>query len=75
MKWSVIRRKLARVDRAIDKAIAAAEIPGAVVLARMPRDGEEIEHSSVRGLAVTRPERLPMTPDTSKSVRRPRGTT
>ena len=33
MKWSAVRRKLARVDRAIDKAIEAAEIPGAVVLA------------------------------------------
>jgi len=40
VKWSVVRRKLARVDRAIDKAIEAQEIPGAVVLARMPRDGE-----------------------------------
>jgi CubicO group peptidase (beta-lactamase class C family) len=64
VKWSLIRRKLARVDRAIDKAIGAAEIPGAVVLARMPRDGELIEHCSVRGLAVVRPERLPMTRET-----------
>ena len=30
MKWSVVRRKLGRVDRAIDKAIANSEIPGAV---------------------------------------------
>ena len=50
MKWSVIRRKLARVDKAIDKAIEKADIPGAVVLARMPRDGELVEHESVRGL-------------------------
>ena len=64
MKWSLIRRKLAKVDRAIDKAIGAAEIPGAVVLARMPRDGEVIEHCSVRGLSVVRPERLPMTRET-----------
>ena len=64
MKWSLIRRKLTRVDRAIDKAIAAADIPGAVVLAGVPKEGEEIEHCSVRGLAVTRPERLPMTRDT-----------
>ena len=64
MKWSLIRRKLQKVDRAIDKAIAAAEIPGAVVLARMPREGEVLEHASVRGLAVVRPERLPMTRDT-----------
>ena len=64
MKWSLIRRKLGRVDRAIDKAIAAAEIPGAVVLARMPREGEVVEHCSVRGLASLRPERLPMARNT-----------
>jgi serine-type D-Ala-D-Ala carboxypeptidase len=64
VRRSVIRRKLARVDRAIDKAIAAAQIPGAVVLARMPREGELLEHVSVRGLAVVRPERLPMTRET-----------
>ena len=64
MKWSLIRRKLERVDRAIDKAIAGAEIPGAVVLARMPREGELLEHCSVRGLAAVRPERVPMTRET-----------
>jgi CubicO group peptidase (beta-lactamase class C family) len=64
VKWSAIRRKLGRVDRAIDKSIAKAEIPGAVVLARMARDGEVIEHLSVRGFAVLRPERLPMTRET-----------
>ena len=64
MKWSLIRRKLARVDRAIDKAIADADIPGAVVLAQMPYEGETIEYASARGLAVARPERLPMTRNT-----------
>ncbi len=64
MKHSLIQRKLARVDRALDKAIAAAEIPGAVVLARMPREGEVLEHLSVRGHAAVRPERLPMARDT-----------
>ena len=64
MRWAAIRRRLARVDRALDKAIEKAEIPGAVVLARMPRDGEVIEHASVRGLAVTRPERIPMARET-----------
>jgi CubicO group peptidase (beta-lactamase class C family) len=64
VKWSLIRRKLGRVDRVIDKAIAKAELPGAVVLARMPREGEVIEHASVRGHAVLRPERLPMTRET-----------
>lgn len=64
MKHALIRRKLARVDRALDKAIADAEIPGAVVLARMPREGEVLEHVSVRGLAALRPERVPMARDT-----------
>jgi len=64
VKWSLIRRKLARADRAIDKAIASAEIPGAVVLARVRRDGEVIDHVSVRGMAVVRPERIPMREET-----------
>ena len=64
MRHSVIRRKLRRVDRALDKAIDAAEIPGAVVLAEMRRDGELLEHASVRGLAVVRPERIPMARET-----------
>jgi CubicO group peptidase (beta-lactamase class C family) len=61
MKWAVVRRKLARVDRAIDKSIANAEIPGAVVMAKVRRDDEVVEHLSVRGMAVLRPERIPMT--------------
>jgi len=64
VKWSAVKRKLGKVDRAIDKAIGSAEIPGAVVLARMPKNGELIEHCSRRGLAVVRPERLPMTRET-----------
>ena len=64
MKWSAIKRKLARVDKALDKSIDDAQTPGAVVLARMPREGEMIEHLSVRGHAVVRPERIPMARDT-----------
>jgi CubicO group peptidase (beta-lactamase class C family) len=64
MKWAVVRRKLARVDRALDKAIDAAQIPGAVVLAQMPRDGELMEFETVRGLAVVQPQRVPMARDT-----------
>ena len=60
MKHALIGRKLGKVDRALDKAIDAAEMPGAVVLARMPREGEILDHVSVRGAAVTRPERIPM---------------
>ncbi len=64
MRWSAIRRKLGRVERAIDKAIEKAEVAGAVVLARMPREGEVLEHFSRHGLAVVRPERIPMARDT-----------
>lgn len=64
MKWAAIRRKLLRVERAVDKAIENAETAGAVVLARMPRDGDVIEHFSRHGLAVVRPERLPMARET-----------
>lgn len=64
MKYSLIKRKLGRVERAIDKSIEKAEIPGAVVLARMPREGEVLEHECIRGHAVLQPERLPMTRST-----------
>jgi len=64
MKRSVIKRKLARVDRALEKAIEAGETAGAVLLARMPREGEVLEHAAVHGLAVSRPERIPMARDT-----------
>lgn len=64
MKWSLIKRKLERVDRALDKAIDAAELPGAVVYARMQRDGEVLEHISERGFAAVRPERIPMQRET-----------
>lgn len=64
MKWSLIRRKLGRVDRAIDKSIANAETQGAVLFARQAREGEILEHRAARGLAVVRPERIPMAPET-----------
>jgi len=64
VRHATIRRKLGKVDRALDRAIEGAEMPGAVVLARMHRDGEWLEHLSVRGLAVARPERLPMARET-----------
>jgi CubicO group peptidase (beta-lactamase class C family) len=64
MKHALIKKKLARVDRALDQAIAKSQIPGAVVLAGMPRDGEELVHESVRGVAVQKPERVAMARDT-----------
>jgi CubicO group peptidase (beta-lactamase class C family) len=64
VRLASIRRKLARVERALDQSIAASQIPGAVVLARMPREGQLLEHVSVRGHAVLKPERIAMAPDT-----------
>jgi CubicO group peptidase (beta-lactamase class C family) len=64
MKHALVNRKLARVDRALDQAIAKSHTPGAVVLARMPKDGVVLEHESVRGAAVLRPERIAMARDT-----------
>jgi len=64
MKRSLINRKLGKVERLLDKAIERSEIPGAVVLARMPREGEILEYAWVRGLAAVRPERIPMARDT-----------
>lgn len=64
MKWAVVRRKLARVDRALDKAIEGAQIPGAVILAQMPKAGELMEFQTVRGMAVVQPERIPMARET-----------
>ena len=64
MKHALIRRKLARVDKALDQAIAKSAAPGAVVLTRMPREGELLKHESVRGNAVLRPERIAMARNT-----------
>lgn len=55
---------MGKVERALDKAIDAAEMPGAVVIARMPREGEVLEFAWAQGLSVVRPERLPMTRET-----------
>ncbi|MCC6642314.1 MAG: serine hydrolase [Deltaproteobacteria bacterium] len=64
MKRSQVQRKLGRVDRALDKAIANAEIPGAVVVASRRWGDEVLEHVSVRGSAALRPERVPMARET-----------
>ena len=64
MRRSLINRKLGKVERLLDKAIEQAEMPGAVVLARMPREEELLEYAWVRGVSVMRPERIPMARDT-----------
>jgi CubicO group peptidase (beta-lactamase class C family) len=64
MKRSLIERKLGKVEKALDRSIEKQEIPGAVVLARTPREGELLEYAWVSGLAAARPERLTMRRDT-----------
>jgi CubicO group peptidase (beta-lactamase class C family) len=54
LKLAEVRRKLERVDRAIDKAIEKGEIPGAVILARQ---GDELRYEAAIGAAVLAPER------------------
>jgi CubicO group peptidase (beta-lactamase class C family) len=54
VKLAVVRRKLARVERELQKAIDRGEIPGAVVLARQ---GEELEYECVIGLSAASPAR------------------
>ncbi len=64
MKWSLIKRKLERVDRALAKAVEKGETPGVVVLASMPREGEQVSYEAVYGDAVVRPQRVAMRRDT-----------
>jgi CubicO group peptidase (beta-lactamase class C family) len=53
LRLSAVRRKLERVDHALEKAIANDEIPGAVVLARMG----ELAYERAAGLASVSPTR------------------
>jgi len=61
LKLAQVRRKLARVDRAVHKAIDRGELPGAVILAAM---GEELRYQGVFGSAVVSPERHETRPGT-----------
>jgi CubicO group peptidase (beta-lactamase class C family) len=54
LRLAAVRRKLERVDRAVEKSIHNGEIPGAVVLARM---GDPLSYEGVFGLAAIHPER------------------
>ncbi len=62
MKLAAVARKLEKVDRAIEKAIEAGEIPGAVVLARGP--DPELRHERAYGAATLSPERHEARPST-----------
>ena len=55
MKLAEVKRRLAKVERAIEKAIEAGELPGAVVMARM---GEELSYARACGAATLVPERI-----------------
>jgi CubicO group peptidase (beta-lactamase class C family) len=61
MKLSTVRRKLERVNHAVEKGIERGELASAVVLARM---GEELEYEGVFGAACVSPERHDATRDT-----------
>ncbi|NNL85132.1 MAG: serine hydrolase, partial [Myxococcales bacterium] len=63
MKRNLIERKLGKVDRALAKAIEGAETAGAVLLAKQRREGEWLKHEAVAGLAVAKPDRVPMQRD------------
>lgn len=54
MKLAQVRRKLARVDRVIEKAIDKGELPGAVVIAEY---GEPLRYAKAFGAATLSPER------------------
>lgn len=61
MKLAAVRRKLGKVDRAIEKAIDKGEIQGCVVLAR---EGEVLAYDGVFGAACISPQHHPARIDT-----------
>jgi CubicO group peptidase (beta-lactamase class C family) len=54
VKLALVRNKLARVERALERAIERGETPGAVVLARL---GGELRYELALGAALLSPER------------------
>ncbi|HXX47110.1 MAG TPA: serine hydrolase [Myxococcota bacterium] len=54
MKRAEVNRRLGKVARAVERAIEAGELPGAVVMARM---GDELAFDAAYGAAVLVPER------------------
>jgi CubicO group peptidase (beta-lactamase class C family) len=61
LKLAEVRRRLARVDRAIEKAIERGELCGCVVEARL---GESLEYRGAFGAAVLEPARHEATQET-----------
>lgn len=64
MKRALMNRKLQRVERALARAVAAAETPGIVLLAEQSCQGEQLHFAAAHGLAVARPERISATRET-----------
>jgi CubicO group peptidase (beta-lactamase class C family) len=54
VKRAEVNRRLGKVERAVERAIEAGELPGAVIVARM---GDELAFDGVYGAAVLVPER------------------
>jgi CubicO group peptidase (beta-lactamase class C family) len=54
VKRAEVNRRLGKVERAVERAIEAGELPGAVVMARM---GDELAFDAAYGAAVLVPER------------------
>jgi CubicO group peptidase (beta-lactamase class C family) len=65
LKLAAVRRKLERVDRAIEKAIAKGELPGAVIQARI---GDQLSYEGVFGCALLSPQRHDTHPNTIYDV-------
>lgn len=61
MKLAVVRNKLARIERAVEKAIAKGETPGCVILAHQ---GEALTYEGVFGASATSPRHHETRPDT-----------
>jgi len=55
LRLAEVNRRLGKIERAIEKAIEAGELPGAVVMARM---GEELAYARAVGAAALVPERI-----------------
>jgi len=53
LKLAAVRRKLGRIDRAVDKAIERGELPGVVILASW---GEHLRYEGVFGACCLSPE-------------------
>ncbi len=61
MKQALVRRKLERVNRAVDRSVDKGEIPGATILAKL---GDPLRYEGVFGSAALTPSPRETRPDT-----------